>query len=42
MDCDEGENQIDACWKFSQVATAVGSRKKLICRASPRINEFTE
>jgi hypothetical protein len=29
MNCDEGENQIDAPAKFSQVAGAVGSRKNV-------------
>jgi hypothetical protein len=42
MDCDEGENQIDAPAKFSQVAGAVGSRKTLICLAMARINEMGE
>jgi hypothetical protein len=29
INCDEGENQIDAPAKFSQVAGAVGSRKNV-------------
>lgn len=42
MDWYEGENQIDVCGKFSQVAEAVGSRKTLICRGLAGINELRE